>query len=89
MLEKLKTRGQLTAQCNIDKSRKTPLKLDGQISFAGFGLQLTRVIGDLQEINGDILFTEQNLKTVMLNARLGESPVTVQGGIDSWFAPMT
>jgi len=87
LLEKLKTRGQLTAQCNIDKSRKTPLKLDGQISFAGFGLQLTRVIGDLQEINGDILFTEQNLKTVMLNARLGESPVTVQGGIDSWEHP--
>jgi AsmA-like C-terminal region/AsmA family len=87
LLAKLKTRGQFTALCNIDKTRKAPLKLDGRISFDDFGLRLTRVIGDLQGINGSILFTEQDLKTVTLNARLGESPVTIQGGIDSWDQP--
>lgn len=87
LLAGLHTRGQLTARCSLTGSHTTPLKLDGRVSFKEFGLRLTPVIGDLQKINGNLLFTELDLRSEVLDARLGESPVTIQGGIDSWQQP--
>lgn len=87
LLADLHTRGQINARCSLTGGHTTPLKLDGRVSFKDFGLRLTRVIGDLQGINGNLLFTELGLKSSVLNARLGESPVTIRGGIDSWQQP--
>jgi AsmA-like C-terminal region/Protein of unknown function len=87
LLKHLNTRGQLTAQGTLDSSKAGPLRFNGRISFQEFGLQITRVLADLQQINGNLQFSEKGLDTAVLNAHLGESPVTLQGGIDRWDKP--
>jgi uncharacterized protein involved in outer membrane biogenesis len=87
LLAHLKTRGQITAQGTIESSSARPMTFQGRISFQDFGLQITRVLADLQQINGTLVFSDKGLKTTGLNARLGKSPITLQGGVDSWDRP--
>ncbi len=80
-------RGNLDLDLTLQDSHPLPLAVNGRLQLHDSGVHLTSAIADLQKINGTLLLNGKGLKTVLLNARLGASPVTLQAQLDDFSHP--
>ncbi len=75
-----KTQGQL--------KREGSGEWEGQFSLKNGGAHLTRVLSDLNQVNGEIQLNKEGFDLGKIKARLGQSPINVTGGLRNWKSPL-
>ncbi|PNU21235.1 hypothetical protein C2E25_02745 [Geothermobacter hydrogeniphilus] len=80
-------RGTLDLDLKLRSAAGPVPAVNGRLQLHDVGVHLTRSLADLQRINGTLLMTGQGMKTVLLNARLGQSPVTLQLQLNDFTRP--
>lgn len=80
-------RGAVGLDLALGRTPGRSITLTGRLQLRDVGVHLTHSLADLQKINGTVLLTGMGFKTVLLNARLGESPVTLQTHLDDFSRP--
>jgi uncharacterized protein YhdP len=63
------------------------LSLGGEISLKGASFKPSETIKAVSSVNGTVLFQGDTLKTTMLTARIGSSPVTAVGTLTGFTSP--
>jgi len=64
-----------------------PPQFHGRIGLQNAGAHFTSLLADLERINGTVLLQGRALEAVLLNARLGDSPVTIQARLADFDRP--
>jgi len=70
--------GQVDLDLKLEDSDTAPLAIRGRVQLHDAGAHLTTAIADLQRVNGTLVLSGWGFKSLLLNARLGQSPVTLQ-----------
>jgi len=63
------------------------LSLAGEASLKGVSFKPSDGLKPISAINGTIVFQDDTIKTSMLTARIGNSPVTLTGALDGFESP--
>ncbi|TYO98320.1 uncharacterized protein DUF3971 [Geothermobacter ehrlichii] len=80
-------RGTAGLDLQLAGSADRPLQINGRITLQNAGTHLTSILADLDRIKGTFLFHGRSFDTVLLNARLGDSPVTIQARLADFDRP--
>ncbi|MDT8421826.1 MAG: AsmA-like C-terminal domain-containing protein [Desulfuromonadales bacterium] len=80
LLLKLKSRGKLVL--DLDYSEAT--QISGELTLENAGAHLTSLIGDINSATGRISFDRAGLDFNQLAARIGNSPVQIDGSLQNW-----
>ncbi|MBE0595635.1 MAG: AsmA-like C-terminal domain-containing protein [Desulfuromonadales bacterium] len=87
LLEKLRTRGNLDLQLQISGHRGQIERRRGEFRLRQAGVHLTDVIADLQQVEAVLDLSDDQLQIRRLTARLGDSPISVEGGLKNFAQP--
>lgn len=80
LLQRLKSQGIL----GVDLQRHPAGEFQGELELDNVGAHLTWVIADINSASGHVTFNNLGLDFEKLDARLGESPVQVDGKLRNW-----
>lgn len=80
-------RGRIDLDLTFARSQTTPATVKGLVSLNQVGIHLVPLLADINHANGTIIFHGKGLETVLINAHLGASPVTLQAELPDFSDP--
>ncbi len=87
ILQRLQPRGSIGASFQFGGAAGKLQSYHGTLFLRDLGLHLTRVIADLNQVNGQVEVAENRAVTGQLSARLGSSAMKITGTLDNFADP--
>ena len=80
-LERFQLRGTTSLNYHLEGDNSEIRQRHGRLNLRDAGAHLTRVIGDINKLNGTVLLTEAGGNTLPLKGQIGSSPASLQADV--------